>query len=303
MREVAVKTLNLRKEYDGFVAVDGINLEIYRGEIFGLLGPNGAGKTTTISMLLGLIPPTEGDAWVDGFSIRKDPIEVRRRVGFLAENLGFYDNMTAWENLIITAKLNKVENPKERIEKLLRRVGLSNWADVEVGKFSRGMKQRLGIADALLKKPSVLILDEPTSGIDPRGAEEILSIIQSLAREEKITILMSSHLLHQVEKICDRVAIMDKGKIIAQGTLKDLIGEKYRIEIETDKMSNDILEDLRNLGEVEVEERKVRITADKDIRREVSAILYAKGAIVLDLHISRPSLAEIYRELLEKEPR
>ncbi len=301
MREVAVKTLNLRKEYDGFVAVDGINLEIYRGEIFGLLGPNGAGKTTTISMLLGLIPPTEGDAWIDGFSIRKDPIEVRRRVGFLAENLGFYDNMTAWENLVITAKLNKVENPEERIEKLLGRVGLSNWADVEVGKFSRGMKQRLGIADALLKKPSVLILDEPTSGIDPKGAEEILSIIQSLAREEKITILMSSHLLHQVEKICDRVAIMDKGKIVAQGTLKDLIGEKYRIEIETDKMSNDILEDLRNLGEVEVEERKVRITTNRDVRREVSAILYAKGAIVLDLHISRPSLAEIYRELLETE--
>ncbi len=299
MKEAVIRTLNLRKVYDGFVAVDNLNLEVYRGEIFGLLGPNGAGKTTTISMLLGLIPPTSGDAWIAGYSIKKDPIEVRRHVGFLAENLGFYEGMTAWENLMITARLNKVENAEDRIRELAEKVGISGWLHEEVGKFSRGMKQRLGIADALLKRPDILILDEPTSGIDPKGADEILRIIEEFARREGVTVLMSSHLLHQVERICDRVAIMDRGRLVAQGRLEDLLGEELVIEVSAEGLTDDVVNELAKLGDVERLEGKVRIKAAKDVRTEVSKILYERNVMVLELQVCRPSLAEIYSELLE----
>lgn len=299
MKEAVIRTLNLRKVYDGFVAVDNLNLEVYRGEIFGLLGPNGAGKTTTISMLLGLIPPTSGDAWIAGYSIKKDPIEVRRHVGFLAENLGFYEGMTAWENLMITARLNKVENAEDRIRELAEKVGISGWLHEEVGKFSRGMKQRLGIADALLKRPDILILDEPTSGIDPKGADEILRIIEEFARREGVTVLMSSHLLHQVERICDRVAIMDRGRLVAQGRLEDLLGEELVIEVSAEGLTDDVVNELARLGDVERLEGKVRIKAAKDVRTEVSKILYERNVMVLELQVCRPSLAEIYSELLE----
>jgi ABC-2 type transport system ATP-binding protein len=301
LREPVIRALKLRKVYDGFVAVDDLDLEVYRGEIFGLLGPNGAGKTTTISMLLGLIPPTSGDAWIAGYSIKKEPIEVRRRVGFLAENLGFYDGMTAWENLMITARLNRVKDAEGRIKELIEKVGISEWLHEEVGKFSRGMKQRLGIADALLKRPAVLILDEPTSGIDPKGADEILRIIEELAREEEITVLMSSHLLHQVERICDRVAIMNRGRLVTQGRLEELLGEKLVIEVDAEGLTDDVVKELNKLGEVERHGRKVRIRASKDVRTDVSKILYEKDVLVLGLYVSRPSLAEIYSELLEAD--
>lgn len=299
MREVIIKTVNLRKVYNGFVAVDNLNLEVYKGEIFGLLGPNGAGKTTTISMLLGLIPPTSGDAWVAGYSIKRDPIEVRRRVGFLSENLGFYDGMTAWENLMITAKLAKVKDAEERIKELTERVGIREWLYEEVGKFSKGMKQRLGIADALLKNPDVLILDEPTSGIDPKGADEILRIIEEFAREEGTTVLMSSHLLHQVERICDRVAIMDRGKLVAQGRLEDLLGGKLVIEIDAEGLTDDTINELGKLGDLEKHGRKIKIKALQDIRADVSRILYERKIPILELRVCRPSLAEIYSKLLE----
>lgn len=299
MKKAIIRTVNLRKVYNGFVAVDNLNLEIYKGEIFGLLGPNGAGKTTTISMLLGLIPPTSGDAWIAGYSIKKDPIEVRKRVGFLAENLGFYDGMTAWENLMITAKLNRVENAEERIKELTERVGIYEWLHEEVGKFSRGMKQRLGIADALLKRPDILILDEPTSGIDPKGADEILRIIEEFARKEGVTVLMSSHLLHQVERICDRVAVMNRGKLVAQGRLEDLIGDELIIEVDAEGLTDDVMKELGRLGDIEKRGRKVKIKAPQDIRTHVSKILYEKNVLVLELRVCRPSLAEIYSELLE----
>ena len=224
------------------MAVNDVNLEIMRGEIFGLLGPNGAGKTTTISMILGLVQPTKGDVIVDGHSVRKNPVEVRRRIGFLAENPGFYEGMTAYENLMLTAKLNNVKDAEKKIEEAVKQVGLSEWLHEEVGKFSRGMKQRLGIADALIKNASVLVLDEPTSGIDPKGAEEILELIKQLSKRNGITVVMSSHLLHQVEVICDRVAIMNRGRIIASGTLRDLIGERQIITVEAENVTDEVIQ-------------------------------------------------------------
>lgn len=297
----AIKAVGLRKVYGSFIAVDDTSFDVEKGEIFGLLGPNGAGKTTTISMLVGLIPPTSGDAYVDGHSVKREPTEVRRRVGLLPENPGFYENLTARENLMLTAKLNDVPNPEERIEELIGRVGLSGWLDVEVGKFSRGMKQRLGIADALIKGPSVLIFDEPTAGVDPKGAEEMLEIISSLAKEEKITVLMSSHLLHQVERICDRIAVMNKGRIIAEGPLERLTGGRYILELEVDGDLNTIARKLQPLGRVRLEGRRIVVEAIRDMRKDAAQIVLEAGGIPLGMRFRRPSLAEIYRSILEAE--
>ena len=298
MTEPVVKLINLRKVYNGFVAVDGINLEIYRGEIFGLLGPNGAGKTTTISMLLGLVQPTSGDALVEGYSVRRNPVEVRRRIGFLAENPGFYEAMTAYENLMLTAKLNRVKDARRRIEEAVNQVGLGEWLHEEVGKFSRGMKQRLGIADALIKNASVLVLDEPTSGIDPKGAEEILGLIKQLSKQRGITVIMSSHLLHQVEVICDRVAIMNRGRIIASGSLAELVGERQVVTVEAENIPEEALQRLRELGEVKVEDGRITVEAEREVRHEVARILYESRVLIKGLSVSHPRLHEIYRHLV-----
>jgi len=306
MRNTVIRTVNLTKEYDGFVAVKNLNLNVYSGEIFGLLGPNGAGKTTTILMLLGLIPPTDGYAWIDGYSVTEEPIEVRKRVSLLPENLGLYDELTARENLSFTAELNGItgNERKKRVEELLAKVGLEEWGDVKVGKFSRGMRQRLGIADALVKNPKVLILDEPTAGIDPEGVEQILSIIKNLSRNEKVTILMSSHLLHQVQKVCDRVAIMSKGELVATGSIEALAeGERF-IEAEFEKLDEDFLVALKKLESVKNVERKdnkLLIKADKDIRREISELALKKRHLILEIKLKIPSLDELYAKYFEGE--
>lgn len=217
-----IYTEGLTKRYDGQAVVDDLDLEIQAGEVFGLLGPNGAGKTTTILMLLGLVEPSEGTIEVLGLDPRRHPLEVKRRVGFLPDAVGFYDNMSGRQNLRFTARLNGVDDAEARIDDLLVQVGLDYAAEQAVGEYSRGMKQRLGLADALVKNPGVLILDEPTTAIDPEGVAEILGLIRRLATEEEVTVLLSSHLLHQVQAVCDRVAIFVEGKVVAQGQPHEL---------------------------------------------------------------------------------
>jgi len=299
MRNVMIKTVNLTKEYDEFVAVKNLNLNVYSGEIFGLLGPNGAGKTTTILMLLGLITPTSGNAWIDGYSVAEKPIEVRKRASLLPESLGLYDELTARENLSFTAELNGIKGAEkeERVKELLVKVGLEEWGDVKIGKFSRGMRQRLGIADALVKKPKVLILDEPTAGIDPEGVEQILSIIKSLSRDEKVTILMSSHLLHQVQRVCDRVAIMSKGELVAAGNIKDLAKGEQTVEVELESFSDDFVEAVKALEgvcDVVRKKNKLLVKASKDVRREISALASKKGHLIVEIKLKAPSLDELY---------
>lgn len=216
---------SLTKRYEDRAVVDNLDLEIASGEVFGLLGPNGAGKTTTILMLLGLVEPTSGSIEVLGMDPRRRPLEVKRRVGFLPDAVGFYDTMTGRQNLRFTARLNGIEAPDARIADLLDQVGLAEAADQPAGEYSRGMKQRLGLADALVKDPAILILDEPTTAIDPEGVAEILGLIQLLAKQEAVSILLSSHLLHQVQAVCDRVAIFVRGKVVAQGRPHELAGE------------------------------------------------------------------------------
>jgi ABC-2 type transport system ATP-binding protein len=219
-----ISTRGLTKRYGDLVAVDSLDLDLVPGEIFGLLGQNGAGKTTTILMLLGLTEPTRGWARVAGFDPTRQPLEVKRRVGYLPDAVGFYGAMTGRANLRYTARLNRIDRAESepRIDEVLDQVGMANRADDRVETYSRGMLQRLGIADALLKDPTVLILDEPTTAIDPIGVVEILDLLRRLARERGLAILLSSHLLSQVQSVCDRVGIFAAGRLIGVGTVPEL---------------------------------------------------------------------------------
>jgi len=229
--ELVIETQDLTKVYGEQVAVDHLNLKIYQGEVFGFLGPNGAGKTTTLLMLLGLSEPTSGKARVCGFDPTREPLKIKRIVGYLPENVGFYDDLNALHNLLYISRLNVIpdEVALEKIKELLQIVDLEVDPRKKLGEYSRGMRQRLGIAEVLLKDPQVVFLDEPTLGLDPDGSRQMLELIRSLSQEKKITVFFSSHLLDQVQKISTRVGIMIKGQMVAMGKIEDLAKEKFGI--------------------------------------------------------------------------
>jgi ABC-2 type transport system ATP-binding protein len=224
-----IQTEGLTRRYGRQIAVDGLSLEIREREIFGFLGPNGAGKTTTILMLLGLTEPTAGRARVFDVDPTRDPLPIKRQVGYLPENVGFYDDLTGRENLRYMARLNRLppDQTPSKIEETLTIVGLNGEGDKLVGAYSRGMRQRLGIAELLIKDPKLLILDEPTLGLDPDGINKMLDLIASLNRERGITVMLCSHQLEQVQRICSRVGIMIKGKLVALGTIEELARRKF----------------------------------------------------------------------------
>jgi len=227
-----IEATNLTKRYRRVPAVENLSFGVKEGEIFGFLGPNGAGKTTTLLMLLGLSRPSEGSSKVCGFDPLRNAREVKKHVGYLPENVGFYEDMDAVESLQYVASLNGIQKSKtlEKIDEILELVGLKQEARKKVGAFSRGMKQRLGIAEVLIKDPQVLFLDEPTIGLDPDGAIRLMDLIGSLNDERKITVLLSSHNLHQVERICHRVGIMIKGRMMAEGSIDSLAKEKFGVD-------------------------------------------------------------------------
>ena len=229
--KIIIEMRELTKFYEEQVAVDHLSLKITEGEVFGFLGPNGAGKTTTLLMLLGLSEPTSGKAWVCGFDPTRDPLKVKRVVGYLPENVGFYDDMNAAENLKFVSRLNGIPDDQSavKIDEVLKIVDLQAEPRKKVGAFSRGMRQRLGIAEVLVKEPQVVFLDEPTLGLDPEGSSQMLELIRSLSRDKKITVFFSSHLLDQVQKISHRVGIMIKGSLVAVGRIDDLAKEKLGV--------------------------------------------------------------------------
>ena len=229
-----IEAEGLSKVYGSQTAVNGLNLRIQESEIFGFLGPNGAGKTTTLLMFLGLTEPTSGKVKVCGFDPFRDPLLIKEKVGYLPENVGFYDDMDGRENLRFVARLNRVpdEVSKRRIDELLGLVGLLEEARKKVGTYSKGMRQRLGIAEVLIKDPKLVFLDEPTIGLDPDGTNRMLDLIRSLSREKKITVFFSSHLLDQVQRVSDRVGIMIKGNLVAVGPIEELAKKKLGIEAE-----------------------------------------------------------------------
>ena len=229
-----IETEELTKRYGAQTAVNRLNLQIREGEVFGFLGPNGAGKTTSLLMFLGLTEPTSGKVRVCGVDPARDPIHVKRLVGYLPENVGFYDDMDARQNLRYIARLNGIPDhvSAERVEELLKMVGLFEEAGKKIGVYSKGMRQRLGIAEVLVKNPKLIFLDEPTIGLDPDGTNRMLDLIHSLSREKNITVFLSSHLLDQVQRICDRVGIMIKGNLVAVGPIDELAKAKLVVDKE-----------------------------------------------------------------------
>ncbi len=310
MRECIIHTEGLSKKYGDKTAVDHLDLDIQKGEVFGLLGPNGAGKTTTTLMLLGLTEPTEGSASIDGRDCTREPLAVKRMVGYLPDNVGFYTDMTGRENLYFTGRLNGLpENTiKERTESILQKVGMADAADKKAGTYSRGMKQRLGIADVLMKDPQVIIMDEPTLGIDPQGMQELLSLIRELSEKEGRTILISSHQLHQIQQICDRVGIFVDGRLIACGTISEL-GQQmeqkgnFTLELQAEP-DNEALEKLLSQIEgaelAEKEGSTYLIRSHEDLRRKVTLTLAANGYTLLELHQKGGDLDEIYSRYFDK---
>ncbi len=226
-----IQTHDLTKIYNGEIAVDHLSFTVTEGEIFGFLGPNGAGKTTTLLMLLGLTEPTSGTASVLGLDPTRDPIKVKSKIGYLQENMGFYMDLNAVQMLRFVADLNNIDRSEadDRIQSALESVGLATEPSKEIAAYSRGMRQRLGLAELLIKDSRVAFLDEPTLGLDPDATNRMMDLIQGLCRNKNMTILLSSHLLHQVQKICHRVGIMISGRMVAQGPLDRLAQEKLGI--------------------------------------------------------------------------
>ena len=309
--EPIIKISGLTKVYGEKRAVDNLYLTVGKGEVFGLLGPNGAGKTTTVLMLLGLTEPTEGFAWIDGHDCIREPIAVKRIVGYLPDNVGFYNDLTGRENLRFTGRLNGLSGDflEQRIEELLERVGMTEAADKKAGTYSRGMKQRLGIADVLMKDPKVIIMDEPTLGIDPQGMRELLELIRQLAEEDKRTIMISSHQLQQIQQVCDRVGIFVKGKLIACGPIETL-GQQlekeghFVTEIQAEPMDErlpQLLESIETVKAVNREGQSLIIDSTEDIRKEMGRRLVEQGYALLGLKQKGGELDEIYRQYFEQE--
>jgi len=296
-----IETQGLTKRYGQVVAVDDLNLRLSAGEVFGMLGPNGSGKTTTILMLLGLTEPTSGTARVLGEDPARNPLAVKRRVGYLPDSVGFYDELTARENLGYTASLNgmSAKEADARIDEVLTRMGLRDVADRLAGAYSRGMRQRLGLADVLLKRPQVAILDEPTIGLDPEAAHEFLDMIRGL-KADGLTVLLSSHLLHQVQVICDRVGLFSKGKMVLEGTVEGLsqqvLGGAYRITVET--VGEDIEQALTGIpGALRVTRQRPGVyvlDTKEDVRGEVARRVAATRANLIGIALERTSLGDVY---------
>lgn len=310
MKETIIETAGLTKLYGEKAAVDHLDLTIRKGEVFGLLGPNGAGKTTTTLMLLGLTEPAEGQAWIAGKDCTRDPIGVKRIVGYLPDNVGFYNDMTGRENLHFTGRLNGLSEDviRERTEQLLERVGMTDAADKKAGIYSRGMKQRLGIADVLIKDPEVIIMDEPTLGIDPQGMRDLLKLIRQLSEEDGRTILISSHQLYQIQQICDRVGIFVDGRLIACGTVEELGRRmeregKYTLELAAEP-DNEALAQLigriEGVDSVEREGELYIVRSREDLRRKTTLTLAANGYTLLQLRQKGGDLDEIYSRYFEK---
>ncbi len=219
-----IEIADLTKRYNDFVAVDHVSYQVLEGEILGLLGHNGAGKTTTILMLVGLIAPSEGTALVAGHDIVKQPLEARRSIGLVPEQADYYDNLTAVQNLRYYGELANLSRSviEQRINELLEMVGLDKWKNMQLAKYSRGMRQRFGIAQSLIRDPKILIYDEPTLGLDPEGSRMIRQLIKDLSKKQGKTIMLCTHLLNEVKDVCDRVAFMRQGKLIAHDTIPNL---------------------------------------------------------------------------------
>ncbi|MGN7723476.1 ABC transporter ATP-binding protein [Chitinophaga sp. 22620] len=312
MEQPIIETHGLTKYYGSLKAVDNLHLSIGKGEIFGLLGPNGAGKSTTILMLLGLTEPTSGEARICGLNPSREPIPVKRKVGYMPDNVGFYNELTALENLLYIGRLNGI--PEQQVKSLAREmlveVGLETSMHKKTGTFSRGMKQRLGLADVLIKQPEVIILDEPTLGIDPAGVRDFLELIRQLNQRQGLTILLSSHHLHQVQEVCNRVGIFVGGYLLAEGNIETLAANLFNtaphvVEImlqtapaQAAVPKQDILA-LPAVRNVTVRDNVVEIAGGQDITPDLVRFFVSKGFDITGVQKKNYGLNEIYHRYFE----
>ncbi|MCD6566909.1 MAG: ABC transporter ATP-binding protein [Bacteroidales bacterium] len=319
MENNIIEITGLTKKYDSVPVVDNLNLNIKKGEIFGLLGPNGAGKSTAIRMMLGLTEPTSGTIKICGESSIHNPIKVKKQVGYLPEDVGFYNNLTGFENLMFTARLNQIPETEAntRVKQLMNITYLSAEANKKTGAYSKGMKQRLGLADVLIKKPKVIILDEPTIGLDPKGVKEFLNQITGLSKKEGITVLFSSHHLHQVQQVCDRIGLFVKGKLIAVGNIQSLseklfsespvvieAGIQYpnnntkKANSESSKLT-EIIKKLKGVTNVIPKDNNSFIECKKDLTPIIAKTIVENGFELVSLNKKEYGLDDIYYKYFE----
>jgi ABC-2 type transport system ATP-binding protein len=308
--EVVIRARELTKRYGATIAVDHIDLEVSAGEIVGILGPNGSGKTTTILMLLGLTEPTSGHAEVAGFDPLREPLEVKRRVGYLPDQVGFYDGLSARDNLAYTGRLAGLPRAEidDRFAAAMDRVGLGDVGRDRVRTFSQGMRQRLGLAEVLMKRPSVAILDEPTTALDPHSTQEFLTMIRGL-KADGTAVLLSSHHLDQVQSVCDRVALFNRGRVALSGSVTELagrvLGGGHVIDVEA--RGPGVADRLAAIpGVVRVQplgpqqdSQRYRADCQRDLRAEIAREL-APVVELVGIHFAAPSLTEVYNRYFEE---
>jgi len=307
--DIVIAARDLTKSYGEVNVVDRINFDIAKGETFGLLGPNGAGKTTTILMMLGLTEISGGTIQVLGRDPARAPLQVKQKVGYLPDSVGFYDHLTAVENLAYTSKLMGLRSAERarRITAALARVRLSDVADKRVATFSRGMRQRLGLAEIIVKQAEIAILDEPTSGLDPQSTIEFLGLVGEL-RAEGVTVLLSSHMLDQVQRVCNRVALFQSGRMVLMGAVADLarqvLGAGFVVEVEADGSGLDRrLAAIPGVTGVEtVAPDRFRMTADRDVRPDAARAVVAANGSLRRLSVDEPSLEAIYARFFQNQP-
>ena len=300
-----IETFGLTKRFNGFTAVDHVDIHVNDGEIFGLLGPNGAGKSTMIRMLTTLSNPSEGTARLAGFDLIKDPENVRKTVGMVSEKMIMYERLTAYENLRLFAKLYNVPKNEmdSRIEELLKIVNMTKWADVQIGKFSTGMKQRINVIRAIVSMPRVVFMDEPTLGLDPQSTADIRDFIKRLNERDGLTIVLTTHIMNEADVLCDRIGLIDKGKIAAQGSpseLKGQIADKGNTVVELDVVDAppDAAERLRAVDGVKMagqKENRVKVIVSRE--DAFQDIVDAAGKLGLRLRnasVSQPSLEDVF---------
>ncbi|WP_205511787.1 ABC transporter ATP-binding protein [Longitalea arenae] len=312
MENPVIELKGLTKLYGSLKAVDNLNLTIDQGEIYGLLGPNGAGKTTTILMMLGLTEPSAGTVNVCGVNATSNPVAIKRKVGYMPDNLGFYDGMTALDNLVYIARLNGIPESgvRPRAMEMMEAVGLEKSMHKKAGAYSRGMKQRLGLAEVLIKQPDVIILDEPTNGIDPSGVKEFLTLIRQLSRQQNITVLLSSHHLNQVQQVCDRVGIFVDGKLLASDQISRLSDQLSSKESNVVTITvADLLpvtagheQELLQIGGVKavtMAGHTITITCTGNCTPALVRYFVNKGFDILGVHQKEYGLEEIYQRYFE----
>lgn len=298
-----INTLEVKyaqKFYGPFQAVKDINLTVEKGEIYALLGHNGAGKSTLIKMILGLVKASAGMIEIEGLNYDAKNKEIKKRVGYLPERMNFYDNLTAWETISFYAKLKGIT--RKRCEEVLEQVGLREAEHRRVGTFSKGMQQRLGLAQAIIHKPDLLVLDEPTTGLDPIGILELKAMIRNW-NKEGTTILFSSHNLNDVEELAQRIGIMNRGEMIAQGSLAELqdrLGLPTKIKIDLAVIPVDLEEILvgKRIKTFQLEEKTVSIDCPKDKKTQVITAVMDGMLKVLDLRLEEPGLNSIYQNIM-----